>query len=100
MVETRSFEVEGDSTHHVAIRHHETDNVAESNARRILDVAGSVLGLLIFSPVLITIAIAIKSDDKGPVIYRALRADKNGRPFYLYKFRTMVVGADRQGPGI
>lgn len=68
--------------------------------RRALDVGAAALGLLVLSPVLGGIALAVKLYDRGPVCYRAARIGKDGQPFRLYKFRSMVVGADRQGPGI
>lgn len=57
---------------------------------------GSAL-LLLFSPVLVGIAAAIKLGDRGPVFYRGLRIGRFGRPFRIYKFRTMVVDAERLG---
>jgi lipopolysaccharide/colanic/teichoic acid biosynthesis glycosyltransferase len=49
---------------------------------------------------LAAIAIAIKAQDGGPVLHRAVRIGRGGRPFRLFKFRTMVAGADSMGPGI
>jgi lipopolysaccharide/colanic/teichoic acid biosynthesis glycosyltransferase len=66
---------------------------------RALDVAGASLGLALASPFLAAAAIAIKLDDRGPVLYRQERVGQDGRAFELLKLRTMVVGAERQGAG-
>ena len=68
--------------------------------RRWLDVAASLAGLAVLSPLFLMIGLWIKLDSPGPVFYRATRVGRNGRLFRLYKFRSMVAGADRQGPGI
>ncbi len=68
--------------------------------KRVFDVASSLAGLLLLSPLLLLIAATVKVTSAGPVLYRATRAGRHGLPFKLYKFRTMVVGADRAGPGI
>ena len=66
---------------------------------RALDLVGASLGLVLASPFLAAAAIAIKLDDRGPVLYRQQRVGKDGREFELVKLRTMVVGAERQGAG-
>jgi lipopolysaccharide/colanic/teichoic acid biosynthesis glycosyltransferase len=66
---------------------------------RALDVAGAGLGLLLGSPALALGALAIKLEDRGPVLYRQTRVGKDGRDFELLKLRTMVVGAEKQGAG-
>jgi len=53
--------------------------------------------LLVLSPLLCLIALAIKREDQGPVFYRGSRTGKYGRPFLIYKFRTMVVAAEKLG---
>jgi exopolysaccharide biosynthesis polyprenyl glycosylphosphotransferase len=63
-------------------------------AKRVFDVAASFLGLLIFSPLLIALAVAIKLDSPGPALYKSLRVGKKGQPFPCFKFRTMIVNAD------
>jgi lipopolysaccharide/colanic/teichoic acid biosynthesis glycosyltransferase len=68
--------------------------------KRAMDVVGAVLGLICLSPLFGGIAIAVKLYDRGHVFYRAVRVGRGGRPFRLYKFRTMIVDADRAGPGI
>ena len=66
---------------------------------RALDVAGSALGLALASPFLALAAIAIKLEDRGPVIYRQRRVGHDGHEFDLLKLRTMIVGAETQGAG-
>jgi exopolysaccharide biosynthesis polyprenyl glycosylphosphotransferase len=64
-------------------------------AKRLMDIAGSGVGLAIFSPVMIAIAIAIKIDSGGPIMFVQERVGLNRRRFPAYKFRTMVVGAEK-----
>jgi lipopolysaccharide/colanic/teichoic acid biosynthesis glycosyltransferase len=66
---------------------------------RALDLVGASLGLALASPFLAAAAIAIKLDDRGPVLYRQQRVGKDGHEFELVKLRTMVIGAERQGAG-
>lgn len=65
--------------------------------KRLFDFAASGLGLLALGPVLILLAILIKLEDGGPVFYRGERVGRHGRAFRIFKFRTMVVHADRIG---
>jgi lipopolysaccharide/colanic/teichoic acid biosynthesis glycosyltransferase len=62
--------------------------------KRALDVVGAALGLLALAPAICVIAVAIKLDGRGPVLYRQQRVGRHGRPFQMLKFRTMVPGAD------
>ena len=66
---------------------------------RALDVAGASLGLVLASPFLAASALAIKLEDRGPVLYRQRRVGRDGEDFELLKLRTMVVGAEKQGAG-
>jgi len=66
---------------------------------RALDVALAGLGLVVTSPLLATAALAVSLEDRGPVLFRQTRVGKDGEDFQLYKLRTMVVGAERQGAG-
>jgi lipopolysaccharide/colanic/teichoic acid biosynthesis glycosyltransferase len=65
--------------------------------KRIFDVISSVTGLILISFFLFAISILIKKDDGGPVFYRGVRVGVGGKPFRIFKFRTMVVDADRKG---
>ena len=67
---------------------------------RLLDIVASSIGLVLLSPVFFVIAGCIRLDSRGPVFYLANRIGKDGRPFRLYKFRTMVINADKVGPAI
>jgi len=73
-----------------------------SRVRRYYKRAGSVVlslaGILVSLPLQLLIALAIKLDSRGSVIFKQERVGKDGRPFTLYKFRTMVTGADRDRP--
>ena len=63
--------------------------------KRSLDISLSTFALLVASPLVLVIAIAIKLGSEGPIFYRAQRIGRKGRTFVCYKFRTMVPGADR-----
>jgi lipopolysaccharide/colanic/teichoic acid biosynthesis glycosyltransferase len=63
--------------------------------KRALDIAGAVLGLLLLAPLLIALALAVRLTSPGPAIFRQRRAGRGGREFVMWKFRTMVDGADR-----
>jgi lipopolysaccharide/colanic/teichoic acid biosynthesis glycosyltransferase len=64
--------------------------------KRVLDVLGAVMGLVLSSPTLLFAALAIKLESRGPVLYRSTRIGRGGRPFTFYKLRSMVNGADRK----
>ncbi len=66
---------------------------------RALDVTIAGLGLAVASPVLAVAALAVKLEDRGPMLYRQTRVGKDGRDFELLKLRTMVVGAETMGAG-
>jgi len=68
--------------------------------KRLMDVVISGCALAVLWPVLLLIALAIKIDDPGPVFYRQVRVGKNGREFRIFKFRTMIVDADKKGLAI
>jgi lipopolysaccharide/colanic/teichoic acid biosynthesis glycosyltransferase len=62
--------------------------------KRLVDIVGSLLALLLFAPVMALAAVLIKLDTPGPVFFKQERAGRDGRPFIMYKLRTMVVGAE------
>jgi exopolysaccharide biosynthesis polyprenyl glycosylphosphotransferase len=62
--------------------------------KRVLDITLSAAALLILSPLLLGIAIAVRMDSPGPIFYKAARVGRKGRNFYCMKFRTMVINAD------
>jgi lipopolysaccharide/colanic/teichoic acid biosynthesis glycosyltransferase len=67
---------------------------------RALDVALAALLLVLCSPLMAAAAIAIRLESRGPVLYRQRRVGRHGRPFDLWKLRTMVPGAEEMGAGI
>lgn len=68
--------------------------------KRVVDFTAATLGLTILSPLLIGIAFLIKREDGGRVFFKQERVGKNWSLFKIYKFRTMVEGADKLGPNI
>lgn len=65
--------------------------------KRLCDILFSAIGLLLLLPVFIVIIILVKIDSAGPSFYLQTRIGRQGRPFQIIKFRTMLVNADRQG---
>jgi len=65
--------------------------------KRLFDIIFSFFGLILTSPILAIIAFLIKLNSPGPVFYRGERAGKEGKIFKIFKFRTMVVGAEEMG---
>lgn len=68
--------------------------------KRTLDFIIAGVALIVLSPFLLITAILIKLDSKGPVIFKQERLGKNGVPFKIWKFRSMCVGAEKQGTGV
>jgi lipopolysaccharide/colanic/teichoic acid biosynthesis glycosyltransferase len=66
--------------------------------KRAFDIILSVVGLLALCPLFFWIGWQIKREDGGPVFYRGVRMGLHGKPFRIYKFRTMVVDAEKMGP--
>ena len=75
-------------------------NGFERNVKRVFDLFISLCCLIIFSPLFLFCYIAIKREKNGPVIFRQERIGRFGRPFYIYKFRSMKVDAEKQGPAL
>jgi len=69
-------------------------------AKRLLDLTVSALALLLLSPLLLLIALAVKLDSAGPVFFRQERVGQGGRLFRIHKFRTMRTDAERLGPQV
>lgn len=65
-----------------------------------MDVSVSVAALMVLAPLLLLLAIAVKCSSPGPVLYRGRRIGRDGQPFTLYKFRSMVTSSDENGPRI
>ncbi len=66
--------------------------------KRIMDLVASILALLILIPGLIAIAIAIKATSEGSIFFKQQRIGRHGKPFWIYKFRTMCKDAEADGP--
>ena len=71
-------------------------NVLRFAAKRAMDLVGALLGLLLLAPVMLAIALLIRLDSPGPFLFRQLRRGYRGRPFWVLKFRTMVVDAEQR----
>ena len=68
--------------------------------KRIVDFIIALVALIILFVPLFIVAIIIKLDSKGPIIFKQERLGKNGVPFKIWKFRSMCVGAEKQGTGV
>ena len=75
-------------------------NNANNALKRLFDIIFSSLGIIILSPFLIIIAVSIKLDSKGPVIFKQVRVGRRGNPFKVFKFRTMINDAEKYGEQI
>ena len=65
-----------------------------------MDVVGAVVGLVVLSPLLLVIGVAVRVTSRGPVLFRQSRVGLGGTPFVILKFRSMTQGAEKMGPGI
>lgn len=65
--------------------------------KRIFDILGSLVGIILFSPLFLIIYIGQKLSDKGPAIFTQERIGKGRKPFVIYKFRTMIVNSENNG---
>ena len=65
-------------------------------AKRVIDVTGAVVMIVLLAPVLIAAAVAVALDSRGPVLFRQRRTGRHGREFHVLKLRTMRVGSERQ----
>ena len=72
-------------------------NPAGDALKRGFDAAGSLLGLALLSPILLILAAGVKLTSSGPVFYRGTRVGRRGRPFRIFKFRTMMPDAEIRG---
>lgn len=74
-----------------------TNKSVELVCKRIFDLIVSILMIIVLSPILLIISIAIKLDSKGPVFYRQVRVTQYGKEFRIFKFRSMKNDADKMG---
>ncbi len=68
--------------------------------KRTFDVCFASVAFIVLFPILLVTAVIIKIDSKGPVIFKQKRLGRGGNPFWIYKFRSMTVGAEKQGTGV
>jgi len=69
-------------------------------SKRLFDIVFGVIGIILLLPFLLIIAIAIKLDSKGSIIFKQARLGRYGNVFYIYKFRSMVENAENMGSGL
>ena len=79
----------------IHIRHVPLNNMSNAAVKRAVDIFGSIVGIVLFSPIMLIVAVLIKLTSPGPVIYCQERVGLHNRPFKMYKFRSMTV----QDPG-
>ena len=75
-------------------------NAFERNVKRVGDCMIAGILMIIFSPLFLACYIAVKREDGGPAIFRQERIGRFGRPFYIYKFRSMRLDAEKMGPAL
>ncbi|ADL33303.1 exopolysaccharide biosynthesis polyprenyl glycosylphosphotransferase [Butyrivibrio proteoclasticus B316] len=80
----------------INIRYVPLTNSFNRMSKRLVDIVGSLLAIILFSPVMLAAAIAVKATSKGPIIYKQERIGLNGEPFMMYKFRTMKVQSEAE----
>ena len=75
-------------------------NEVERNVKRVFDFLVAFVALVVFSPLFIVCSFAVKHEDGGPAIFKQERIGRFGRPFYIYKLRSMRVDAEKNGPAL
>ena len=75
-------------------------NGFERTVKRIVDCMIAVILMILFSPLFLICYLAVKSEDGGPAIFKQERIGRFGRPFYIYKFRSMRLDAEKHGPAL
>src|SRR3989344_2156299 len=68
-----------------------------NGVKRLMDIALVLLGLIVALPIMAIVALVIKINSSGPALYVSERIGRGGKPFKIYKFRTMVINADKMG---
>lgn len=68
----------------------------QSFIKKFIEINGTLIGILIISPMLLTIAILIKLTSKGPILFKQKRVGQHGKEFYIYKFRSMYIDAEER----
>ncbi len=80
----------------INIRYIPLSNFLNKAVKRLMDIVGSIVAMIIFSPLMLFAVIAIKATDKGPIIFKQERVGLQGKPFMMYKFRTMAVQTESE----
>ena len=75
-------------------------NEFERNVKRMIDFCVAIVCIVIFSPLFLICYLAIKREDGGPAIFKQERIGRFGRPFTIYKFRSMRTDAEKDGPAL
>ena len=75
-------------------------NEFERNTKRALDFVVAIVALIVFSPLFLICYIAVRREDGGPAIFKQERIGRFGRPFMIYKFRSMRMDAEKDGPAL
>jgi lipopolysaccharide/colanic/teichoic acid biosynthesis glycosyltransferase len=88
--DTESFGVDD-----LAFLDHSIHASTVSVVKRLIDIFGAIIGLIITAVVAIPVAIATQFDNPGPIFYSQIRCGLNGKPFRMWKFRSMIIGADK-----
>lgn len=71
------------------------DTISYKFSKRFIDIIGSIFAILLLAPILLLISLLIKIEDpKGPVLFKQIRIGKDGKEFYMYKFRSMIANAE------
>ena len=75
-------------------------NELERNVKRLIDLFTALICLVVFSPLMLACYIAVKHEDGGPAIFKQERIGRFGRPFTIYKFRSMRLDVEKNGPSL
>ena len=70
----------------------------QMNLKRLMDISFSIIGLIVLSPLMLLAALRVRISSRGPVIFSQERVGYKGRPFRIHKFRSMIEGAEIDGP--
>ena len=73
-------------------------NAFQRNTKRIVDCISAGVALVVFSPLFLVCYVLVRREDGGPAIFKQERIGRFGRPFYIYKFRSMTIDAEASGP--
>ena len=75
----------------INIRHVPLNNILNRIVKRTVDIFGSLFAIVLFSPVMLAVTLIIKVTDPGPLIFKQERIGRKNKPFYMYKFRSMIM---------